>query len=84
MSEPTDGTEATTNVILTGYVAIGYADQLGMTLNKYQDPTEGARAGLSVEEARRIASKDPDLIWVLMVRHAARPGQDISAAPVSL
>jgi len=49
--------------ILTGHDAIDYAVAHHLPLNKYTDPTEGAREGLTVEEARRIAAEDPSLIW---------------------
>lgn len=48
----------------TGHDAIEFAEQTGTTLNKYEDPVEEARSGLTVEEAREIASEDPSLIWV--------------------
>lgn len=47
---------------LSGYGAIEYAEEHGMELSKYQDPIEGPREGLSVEEAREIAREDPNLI----------------------
>ena len=49
---------------LTGTAAIDYAEARSLTLNKYADPVEDAREGLSVEEARKIAAEDPSLIWV--------------------
>lgn len=49
--------------IITGYDAIEYAEQHGLTLGKYADPTEEARDGLTVEEAREIAAEDPSLVW---------------------
>lgn len=53
------------SVKLTGYAAITYAEYSGqLTLNKYADPIEDAREGLSVEEARKIALEDPALIWI--------------------
>lgn len=52
----------TTN--LTGYDAINYAERHGLTLSKYNDPIEGARDGLTPEEAREIAAEDPGLIYV--------------------
>ncbi len=50
--------------MLTGYAAIDYAEEHGVLLNKYQDPTEDGRIGLTVQEAREIASEDPSLIWI--------------------
>jgi len=49
---------------LTGHDAIEHAERYGLTLRKFTDPTEGARYGLTMEEARAIASEDPSLIWV--------------------
>lgn len=48
----------------TGYEAIEKAEKLGLKLNKYNDPIEGAREGLTVDEAKEIAQEDPGLIWV--------------------
>ena len=48
--------------VLTGHEAIDYAEKHGGTLAKHTDPTEEARSGLSVEEARAIAKEDPGLI----------------------
>lgn len=49
---------------MTGHKAIETAEAKGLTLSKYADPTEGAREGLSVEEARAIAAEDPGLVYV--------------------
>lgn len=49
---------------LTGRAAIDFAELNGLTLSKYSDPTEGARDGLSVEEAREVAAEDPALIYL--------------------
>lgn len=49
---------------ITGFAAIEYAEEHGLTLGKYTDPTEEAREGLSVDEAREIADEDPSLIYV--------------------
>lgn len=49
---------------LTGSDAIEYAATHGLTLNKYCDPTENARNGLTLDEARAIARVDPNLIWL--------------------
>lgn len=48
---------------LTGQQAIDYARDNGTTLNKYADPTEEAREGLTADEAQEVASEDPELIW---------------------
>jgi hypothetical protein len=50
--------------ILRGHDAIDTAATLGMTLNKYADPIEDARVGLTVAEARAVASEDASLIWL--------------------
>jgi hypothetical protein len=52
-----------TNTI-KGLRAIDYAEAHGLTLCKYADPAEGARSGLSVEEAREVAREDASLIWL--------------------
>jgi hypothetical protein len=49
---------------LTGFQAIDYAEQEGMTLNKSADRIDEARTGLSVAEAEAIAAEDPNLIWI--------------------
>lgn len=49
---------------LIGSRAIEYAVAHGLKLNKYSDPIEDARTGLSPEEATIIAEEDPRLIWV--------------------
>lgn len=36
---------------------------LGVLLNKYADPIEGVREGLSLEEAEEIAREDVSLLW---------------------
>lgn len=58
----TDGEEEPMK--LKGYEAINYAEAHGLTLSSYNDPTEDARNGLTPEEARRIASEDPNLIYL--------------------
>ncbi|MBN1210660.1 MAG: hypothetical protein JXB05_37780 [Myxococcaceae bacterium] len=49
---------------LTGSAAIAFARAHGSLLSKYEDPTEGAREGLSVDVAEQIAAQDPSLIYV--------------------
>jgi hypothetical protein len=49
---------------LTGFQAIEYAEQEGLTLNKAADRIDDERSGLSIAEAEAIASEEPDLIWV--------------------
>lgn len=49
---------------ITGHAAIEYAITHGLPLNKYEDPTEPARAGLTVAEAREVARQDAGLVYV--------------------
>jgi hypothetical protein len=50
---------------LTGRAAINFAQARGgLTLAKFADPIEDACDDLSVEEARAIASEDPELIYL--------------------
>ena len=49
---------------LTGHEAIEHAEAYGLTLSKYADPVEGAREGLTVEEATEIAREDPGLVYL--------------------
>lgn len=49
---------------LKGYEAITYAQNNDLTLSKYNDPIEDARDGLTLDEARKIASEDPSLIYI--------------------
>lgn len=53
-----------TTTTLTGHDAIEYAERHGLTLSKYNDPTELARDELSLDEAREIAAEDPSLIYL--------------------
>ena len=57
-------TATTTTTRTHGYVAIELSERLDLRPSKYCDPTEGARAGLSIEEARDIAAIDPQLIYL--------------------
>lgn len=50
--------------ILTGHDAIEYAEKFGFALSKHADPTEGARDGLTIDEAREIAAEDPGLVYI--------------------
>ena len=50
--------------IITGNDAIEFAERNGLTLSKYADPIEGAREGVSVDDAREIAREDASLIYV--------------------
>jgi hypothetical protein len=49
---------------LRGIEAIEYAEKNGLRLSKYADPTEDAREGLTVDEAREIAREDANLIYL--------------------
>jgi hypothetical protein len=49
---------------LNGTAAIVAAEYTGRTLSKYADPTEGARYGLTPDEARAVAREDPSLIYL--------------------
>ncbi len=44
--------------------AIKFAEANNLTLSKYNDPTEDAREGLTLDEARAVAREDARLIWV--------------------
>jgi hypothetical protein len=57
---------------LIGYEAINYAEANGLTLNKYNDPIEDAREGLSVDEARKVAAEDPALIYIPLAAEVSR------------
>lgn len=52
---------------LKGHEAIDYAEANSLTLRKYADPTEEAREGITVEQARKVAQEDPSLIWLDVV-----------------
>ena len=53
-----------TTDIITGQAAIDHAEQSGLTLNKYADPIEEARDGLTIDEAEEVARVDASLIWI--------------------
>ena len=52
---------------LTGQDAIAYAEAHGLTLRKYADPIEGARSGLTPDEAEDVAREDPSLIYIDLI-----------------
>lgn len=56
--------EMNDSTLLHGHEAIEFAAATGRALNKYSDPLEEARAGITIEEAREIAVIDPSLIWI--------------------
>src|SRR5690348_8034774 len=51
---------------LEGFDAINYAETNGLTLSKYNDPTEHAREGLTPDEARAVAREDSSLIYLTL------------------
>lgn len=54
-----------TTIRMTGRDAITYAQAtLTGVLSAHTDPTAECREGVSVEEARRIASEDPSLVYL--------------------
>lgn len=54
----------TKTIIAKGNAAIDLAaTDSTVILSKYADPTEGAREGISIDEAREIAREDPSLIY---------------------
>ena len=59
-------------VTLSGLDAIAYAEANDMTMTKAADPTEGAREGVSVDEAREIARQDSSLLSLDLPWHTVR------------
>ena len=57
-----------TTITLQGGAAVDYAYEHDLTLDKYADPIEGARTGLTPEEAYAVVREDPRLI-TLTLRH---------------
>ncbi len=53
-----------TTIRMTGRDAITYAQAHGLALSAHTDPTAEGREGVTVEEARRIASEDPSLVYL--------------------
>ncbi len=49
---------------LTGFAAISYAEEAGLTLHKHPDAIDGPRVELSIAEAEAIAADNPELIWL--------------------
>lgn len=64
--------------ILTGYAAIEYGVEHGLTLSMYNSPIEDAHSGLTVEEARDIAFEDGSLIWIAADAIEASLAQDFA------
>lgn len=48
----------------TATEALAAALEAGHTLNKYADPSEGERTGLTLEEAIEVAEEDAGLIYL--------------------
>ena len=61
-------------VRLTGWTAIEVAERGGQVLSKHADPTEGARSGLTVGDARAVADEDPSLIYLDLPAEVGRVG----------
>ena len=62
--EPSDDLRAVEVKTLTGRAAIEYAREHDLALNKYADPIEGGREGLTVDEAEEIGREDLSLIYL--------------------
>lgn len=61
---------------LKGYQAIEYAEAHGgFRLSKYTDPIEEAREDLTPEQARKVASEDPSLIYLDVLKGECEGGQ---------
>ena len=65
---------------LTGHAAIDYAAVRGLVLSKYTDPTDEARDGLTVAEAREIARVDPSLIYLETAARSVTNAMTVEAA----
>lgn len=50
-----------------GNEAVRLAERDGLTIHKYNDPTEDARSGLTSDEACAVIREDPHLIYVEVV-----------------
>lgn len=60
-------------IIAKGYAAIEIAAaDRSVQLNKYTDPVEEAREDVSIEDAREIASEDPNLIYAVRAGQCAQ------------
>src|SRR6476659_2792116 len=73
---------------LTGFAAIEYAEQEGLTLKRYADNIDESASGLSIAEAEAIAVEDPDLIWLEVPEEEyygeprnMEPGTELSKPP---
>lgn len=70
----------TTTIRMNGRDAIIYAQAHGLTLSTHTDPTAEGREGVTVEEARRIASEDPSLVYLDVPAHIVEQLADEAAA----
>lgn len=67
----------TPSMNLTGQEAIQYAEANDLKLNVYANEIDqDGREGVTVDDARRIASEDPSLIWIAIEAEAYRVGDD--------
>ncbi len=49
---------------ITGFAAIELAERIGAMLSKHADPGEPARDDLTPAEARVVAARRPDLVYI--------------------
>ncbi len=49
---------------LTGMAAIEFAEHNGVTLSKRAEPGEPACDGLTPAEARKVAARNPELVYI--------------------
>lgn len=49
---------------LTGMAAIEFAERSGVTLSKRAEPSAPTRDGLTPAEARKVAARNPDLVYI--------------------
>ncbi len=64
-------------IIITGREAIAHADRAGEPLNKFQDPIEAERWGITPAEAAAIAAVDPSLVWIEVEGQAFDRSRDL-------
>ncbi len=68
---PGGAASAAATTRLTGLEAIEYAAAAGLKLSKLADTSGGARDGLTVEQAREIAAKDPGVVYLDLIASPA-------------
>ena len=49
---------------ITGFEAIELAERIGAMLSKHAEPGEPARDDLTPAEARAVAARKPDLVYI--------------------